>query len=67
MLHCLSTERECSDPTVRLVDGSSNIIGRVEVCSNGIWRSVCDDDWTRHNALVVCRQLGLPTNSQSIC
>ena len=65
MLHCLSTERECSDAAVRLVGGSSNIIGRVEVCINGIWGAVCNRNWTKNNTLVVCSQLGLPTESKS--
>ena len=47
----------CNDGDIRLEGGSVEEEGRVEVCLNEAWGTVCDDLFTAVDANVVCGQL----------
>ena len=48
----------CMNGELRLMGGSADRQGRVEICINEIWGTVCDDMWSNVDAQVACRSLG---------
>ena len=54
----MTTQSNCSDGHIRLVGSDSSNEGRVEVCVNQAWGTVCDHSWNSEDANVVCGQLG---------
>ena len=48
----------CNNGDTRLVNGPTEMEGRVELCWREAWGTVCDRDWGLNDGKVVCRQLG---------
>ena len=53
-----TVEDNCRDGQLRLVNGSNPLEGRVEVCFNRAWGTLCDTGFSEEEAEVVCRQVG---------
>ena len=51
----------CSDGDLRLVSGNVVNEGRVEICLNNVWGTICDDSFSNVDAEVVCRKLNYST------
>ena len=52
------TGENCTYGALRLAGGSDKYEGRVEICINDAWGTVCDDFWGNVDAAIVCQQLG---------
>ena len=58
--------RTCTEGDIRLQGGPSATSGRVELCVNGNWGTICDDGWDNNDANVACRQLGFSPTGKAI-
>ena len=58
----LNSPTDCTDGQVRLMNGSEpsegQRVGRVEICYNNTYGSVCDDFFNENAAAVVCNGTG---------
>ena len=48
----------CKHGAIRLQEGNSLYEGRVEVCFEDHWATICYHQWNKEDAVVACRQLG---------
>ena len=76
LFHFIFLDPSCSEGEIRLAGGRERTEGRVEVCSNGVWGTVCDRrrvffrvvrQWDSRDATVVCRQLHYQHESKCAC
>ena len=47
----------CSNGDVRLVGGANELEGRLEICINRAWGTVCSDGFSENEANIVCSGL----------
>ncbi len=47
----------------RLVNGTTNSSGRVEVLYSGMWGTICDDSWDNDDSAALCRHMGFKTGT----
>ena len=53
-----SIEAQYRDGDIRLVGGSYQWEGRVEIYFSGTWGTITDSQWTSNDAQAVCRKMG---------
>ena len=77
-LSCIASlsvaQDSCENGDIRLTGGVTQFEGRVELCWNNVWRTVCDDSLLnatmadlRGFSSVICRQLGFRADQNSKC
>ncbi len=56
----------CQEGGLRLVDGSTDGDGRVEICLNETWGTVCSSNWDQIDSTVACKQLGYSDKGECV-
>jgi len=62
----ITTSVNCTNGALRLRGGTTSREGRVEMCYERQWGTVCDDFWGSNDAKVACRQLGFSSYGSQI-
>ena len=57
----------CEDESFSLVNGVLEYEGEIRVCINGVWGSICADEWDQTDAYVFCKQLGYTDTGDNCC
>lgn len=55
---------DCEEGAIRLAGGKIDQEGRVEVCNNGVWGSICSASFDTVDGHVICKDLGYKSKNQ---
>ena len=58
----LNLDKTCVEGQLYLVGGDDISRGRVHYCYEGVWYSLCGDEWSGEESRVVCQTLGYDTS-----
>ena len=64
MIHFTIGETCREEGQVRLMNGTMANEGRVEICMQGVWGSICRNNWNNAESAIVCEQLGFQSESK---
>jgi hypothetical protein len=51
----------CETGSIKVVDGQDTSDGRIEICFDNLWGTICSQSWDKNDALIACKQLGFST------
>lgn len=57
---------DCETGEIRLIGGASQNEGRLEICVNRLWGTVCGLNWDEKDTAVVCGDLGYQIQGKEI-